>query len=255
MSGIEQSIRAKLAEVESGLNVRVLHAVESGSRAWGFASPDSDYDVRFIYMGNLDSYLRLGRTRDVIEWQLDEVFDVNGWDLPKALRLLHGSNPTLFEWRASPIVYATRPEWQIVDALFDEYFQPGKSIHHYLSMARRNILGYLGGETVKLKKYFYVIRPLLAARWIIMNNTPAPMLFTALVEAVLPKALQPVVADLLALKAETSELGAGPHIAELDAYLHGELAALNETMNAMPPDHAPGWELLDGAFRKLLDVE
>ena len=252
MSEIEQNIRAKLAEVESDVGVRVLHAVESGSRAWGFASPDSDYDVRFIYVCPVESYLRLERTRDVIEWQLDEVFDVNGWDLAKALRLLHDSNPTLFEWRASPIVYATRPEWETVSSLFDAYFRPKKSVYHYLSMARRNVTGYLGGDQVKLKKYFYVVRPLLACRWIIANRTAVPMLFSDLVDAVLPSSLKPVVGELLAAKAETSEMGTGPHIAELDSYIYSELEDVSTTVDFMDPDPTPGWGPLDDAFRTLV---
>ena len=94
---MKELITAKLTEIEKAKNVRVIHAVESGSRAWGFASPDSDYDVRFIYVHPKEFYLKLEKTRDVIEWQLDETLDINGWDLQKALRLLHSSNPTLFE--------------------------------------------------------------------------------------------------------------------------------------------------------------
>ena len=95
-----ERIRRELTKLEQTENIRILHCVESGSRAWGFASPDSDYDVRFIYARPLPCYLRLEKTRDVIEWQLDETLDINGWDLQKALRLLHGSNPTLFEWNS-----------------------------------------------------------------------------------------------------------------------------------------------------------
>jgi len=252
MEAIEERIRAKLAEMEAQTGVWVLHAVESGSRAWGFASPDSDYDVRFIYVRSVESYLDLGRTRDVIDWQLDEVYDINGWDLAKALRLLHASNPTLFEWRASPIVYSTRPQWTRIAEVFDEYFQPVASIHHYLSMANRNIKDYLGGDTVKLKKYFYVIRPLLAARWILSTRTPPPMLFTDLVREVLPAELNPVVTELLDLKAETSELGAGPHIAVLDSFIHAELATLDTAVTSIPSDRSPGWEPLDKVFRDLL---
>ena len=252
MNAIEQNIRTKLAEVESKTGVRVLHAVESGSRAWGFESPDSDYDVRFIYAGSAESYLRLERTRDVIEWQLDEVFDINGWDLAKALRLLHDSNPTLFEWRNSPIVYATRPEWETVSSLFDAYFRPKKSVYHYLSMARSKVQGYLGGDEVNLKKYFYIVRPLLACRWIIANRTAVPMLFSDLVDAVLPDSMKPVVGELLAAKAETSELGTGPHIAELDSYIYGEVEDLSTAVDFMEPDRVPEWGPLDEAFRTIV---
>lgn len=110
---VQEIIPAKLKEIEARENIRVIHCIESGSRAWGFASPDSDYDVRFIYVRPVEYYLRLDKTRDVIEWQLDDTLDINGWDLQKALRLLHSSNPTLFEWNNSPIVYKTTPEGRV----------------------------------------------------------------------------------------------------------------------------------------------
>ena len=115
-------ITAKLAEIEQHENVRIIYAVESGSRAWGFASPDSDYDVRFIYVHSKEFYLKLEKTRDVIEWQLDETLDINGWDLQKTLRLLHKSNPTVFEWNQSPIVYKITPEWNTIRSKFNDYF-------------------------------------------------------------------------------------------------------------------------------------
>ena len=102
---MKDTIQKELAQIEQTQNVRILLAVESGSRAWGFASPDSDYDVRFIYVRPKDAYLRLQKHRDVIELPINDALDINGWDLTKTLRLLHKSNPTLFEWGASPIVY------------------------------------------------------------------------------------------------------------------------------------------------------
>ena len=103
-------IQKKLGEIEAQEHVKILHCVESGSRAWGFASPDSDYDVRFVYLRRREDYLRLEGIRDVIEWQLDDVLDINGWDIQKYLRLLYKSNPTVFEWDLSPVVYRTTPE-------------------------------------------------------------------------------------------------------------------------------------------------
>ena len=102
-------IQNKLRDIQQQEQVRILFAVESGSRAWGFPSPDSDYDVRFIYVRSCEAYLRLEKRRDVLELPIDEELDISGWDLDKALRLLHGSNPTLFEWCQSPIVYKTTP--------------------------------------------------------------------------------------------------------------------------------------------------
>ena len=94
---MEKIIQEKLREIEEKEDVRIIMAVESGSRAWGFASPDSDYDVRFVYVRQLKDYLRLEKAKDIIEWQLDDVLDINGWDLKKALMLMHDSNPSIFE--------------------------------------------------------------------------------------------------------------------------------------------------------------
>ena len=104
-----RAVSHELRCLEAAEGVRVLLAVESGSRAWGFESPDSDFDVRLVYVRPIEYYLRLQSTRDVLEWRLDEVLDVSGWDLDKALRLMRGANPSLFEWLASPIVYAEDP--------------------------------------------------------------------------------------------------------------------------------------------------
>ena len=146
------TIKEKLKEIEERENVKILHCVESGSRAWGFASPDSDYDVRFIYVRPREYYLRLDKTRDVIEWQLDDTLDISGWDLEKALRLLYKSNPTIFEWNASPIVYKTTEEWKEVSAIINTYFNPKSSLYHYLSTARSTYRHFLTGDTVKYKK-------------------------------------------------------------------------------------------------------
>lgn len=112
MRDIRKEIQEKLREIEARENVQIILAVESGSRAWGFASPDSDYDVRFIYVRSREDYLKLNPYKDVIEWQLDEVLDINGWDLKKALEQFHRSNTTLFEWSNSPLVYKKTVLWE-----------------------------------------------------------------------------------------------------------------------------------------------
>lgn len=116
---MQKVIIEKLKEIESRENVKILYCVESGSRAWDFASPDSDYDVRFVYVRPKDYYLRLDKTNDVIEWQLDDTLDINGWDISKFLQLLYKSNPTTFEWKSSPIVYKTTSEWDKVSKIED----------------------------------------------------------------------------------------------------------------------------------------
>ena len=121
---IVAQIKNKLDLIEYEEKTRIILAVESGSRAWGFASPDSDYDARFIYVRRPEDYIKLQPVRDVIEWQLDDVFDVSGWDLQKALRLLHESNPTLHEWCASPIVYKENAPADPLCELAARHFNP-----------------------------------------------------------------------------------------------------------------------------------
>lgn len=132
---MELLIQEKLREIERQENCRILLAVESGSRAWGFASPDSDYDVRFIYARPRESYLRLDRARDVIERPISDALDINGWDVDKTLKLLHRSNPTVFEWFSSPIVYQTSPFAEEFKSVMGRYFLRKSSLWHYVRMA------------------------------------------------------------------------------------------------------------------------
>lgn len=252
---VEKIIPSKLKEIEARENVRILHCVESGSRAWGFASPDSDYDVRFIYVRPAEYYLRLDKTRDVIEWQLDDTLDINGWDLQKALRLLHSSNPTLFEWNRSPIVYRTTPEWARISPVIDRYFQKKIGLYHYLSTARNNYREYLRGDMVRLKKYFYVLRPILACRWILEKQTPPPVLFSALAEACLDEALVPAVNALLRQKMETPEIGLGPRIDVLNDYLDASIEEIDQLIKTLPADGRVTWDELNRLFLDLIGLD
>ena len=249
---IIQMIQEKLNEIEHKENVRILHCVESGSRAWGFASPDSDYDVRFIYVRPAEFYLKLEKTRDVIEWQLDDTLDINGWDLKKTMQLLHSSNPTLFEWNQSPIVYKTTDEWHRISEIINRYFLMKSGLYHYLSTAKSNYREFLKGEIVKLKKYFYVLRPLLACRWILKEQTPPPMLFSELVESCLEPGLKPVVEDLVRLKMQTPEIGEGKRIDVLNEYIDRSIEEIDALIKALPEECKQGWEELDQVFRSIV---
>lgn len=250
---MKETVKNKLKEIEEKEGVRILHCVESGSRAWGFASPDSDYDVRFVYLRPREHYLRLDGTRDVIEWQLDDTLDVNGWDLQKTLRLLHHSNPTVFEWDASPIVYQTTEEWQRVSAILKDYFSPKSGLYHYLHTAKCNYRDFLQGEQVKLKKYFYVLRPLLACRWILKEGTPPPVPFDALADRYLAPKIAPVVEDLLTRKRETPEFGTGARIDPLNEFLLQEMDDISAQLNALPKEVLAPWPPLNELFRSLLE--
>ena len=230
---MEKIIKEKLVEIEAQENVKIIGAFESGSRAWGFASPDSDYDVRFLYIRNRDDYLKLGGIRDVIEWQLDETLDINGWDIQKALRLLYKSNPTIFEWCASPIVYLESNILFQFKALLPEFFSCKKSLFHYWHMAETNYQKYLKTPEVRIKKYFYVLRPLLAAQWIIDKQCPPPMLFSELVEEELDLTIKPEVDSLLQLKKELPEMGLAPKVQILNDYIEERLVYIKDIADKM----------------------
>lgn len=250
---MQQLIVKKLDEIERQENVRILLAVESGSRAWGFASEDSDYDVRFIYVRPRNDYLRLEKFRDVIELPLEGELDINGWDLDKTLRLLHSSNPTLFEWFSSPIVYRETPFADDFRSVMFKYFSTRRGLYHYLSMANGNYREYLKGEMVKAKKYFYVLRPILACRWIIDHGTPPPMLFSELVKSELDSAVSKDVVRLLDLKMNSPETKIIPRVESLNKYLENSMEEVQTRIRQMPEDTHHDWEELNQIFLSQLE--
>ena len=195
-AAMRHKVRRQLQEVEQRYGVRVLYACESGSRGWGFASPDSDYDVR------------------------------------KALGLLKGANPTLIEWLDSPVVYQQDDATvQALKRLIPEWFSPVRARWHYYSMARKNFRGYLQGEQVRLKKYFYVLRPLLAVRWVEAGKGAPPMHFAELLAgSCLEADLRQEIDELLARKQRAGEAEYGPRRPLLHAFIQSELLR-----GAIPP--------------------
>ena len=218
-------LRLKAAEAEHG--VRILFAIESGSRAWGFASPNSDYDVRFVYSREPQWYqaVDLEERRDVIEYPIVDDIDLNGWDVRKALRLFWKSNPAFVEWIQSPITYIEEGTFR-AEALraLPEIYSPEKGVYHYRSMAKTNYRGYLREPMVRLKKYFYVLRPLLAARWVMQTGQAAPIEFEKLLTLLgdEPHVLAEVHA-LLKQKRNAPELGLAPAVPILNAFIETEL--------------------------------
>lgn len=249
---MEELIKSKLEKIEKRENIKILHCVESGSRAWGFASPDSDYDVRFIYVRPKEFYLRLDKTRDVIEWQLDDTLDINGWDLSKALSLLYKSNPTLFEWNSSPIVYKSTKEWEQIATIINKYFVAKSGLYHYLSTAKSNYREYLKGEIVRLKKYFYVLRPVLACKWIIAEGTPPPMLFSDLMEKYLDASIRTDVLKLLDLKMNQPEIAEGKRFEKVNEYLDKTILEVEKQIKDLPSSHEQSWNELNHIFLSIL---
>jgi predicted nucleotidyltransferase len=236
---IRREIDARLTAIEEEYDVRLLLAVESGSRAWGFPSPDSDYDVRFIYVRRRDWYLSLMPGRDVIETPIEDEIDLNGWDVRKALGLLLKSNAVVSEWIGSPIRY--RPDHAVVAglaALADAVLDPRARAYHYASLGRHAAERWLAGDdAVPVKKYFYALRPALAIRC--LRERPGarpPMNLQELVASVdLPRRLATQVADLVEAKRRTNERANGTRLPDLDALIGDELARAGE-VGATPPD-------------------
>jgi uncharacterized protein len=252
---IQSEILRRLRAAEREHGVRVLLAVESGSRAWGFESPNSDYDARFIYVHPADWYLSvdLEEKPDVIEYPIVDDIDLNGWDLRKALRLFGKSNPAFVEWIQSPIVYLEQGAFAAqVRALLPAIYSCAKGIKHYRSMATTNYRGYLKAERVPLKKYFYVLRPLLAIRWLERNGRPAPVEFAKLLPLVDED--QGLLADidaLLARKRAAPEMGTEPPMPSIDAFIERELARLDKLTLDLPSS-GRSMQKLNEVFRAAL---
>ncbi len=249
---MKETILQRLRDIEVTENVEVLLAVESGSRAWGFASPDSDYDVRFIYRRPKEDYLKLEKHRDVIELPIDDVLDINGWDIDKTLILLRKSNPTIFEWKASPIVYKDNGFIQASDELFTTFFSPKRSLYHYLSMAKTNYRTYLKEDKVKAKKYFYVIRPLLACKWIQETCTQPPVPFQTLFDSMLPESLKPDVQRLLTIKVNADEKQLIDRVDSINRYIEENIVATEEYISHLPKETVPSWDLLNQFFLSVI---
>lgn len=222
---IRANIARDLPELARSEGVRILFAVESGSRAWGFPSPDSDYDVRFVYAHAPDWYLSLAPGRDVIERPISDALDISGWDLRKALNLLLKPNPVLLEWLSSPIRYAWGPEAEHLAGLSQRVSASTACLHHYLHLGEGQWRRHIGTETeIRHKKLLYVLRPALALRW--LRSRPGsipPMNLQALCAGVeLDAATEAEIAHLLDLKARSREMGAGPRIPVLDRLIATE---------------------------------
>ncbi len=245
----------RLTTVEEKEGVRILLAIESGSRAWGFASPNSDFDVRFIYAHPQDWYLSvdLEDRRDVIEYPIVDDIDLNGWDVRKALQLFWRSNPAVIEWIQSPIQYIENGHFKTgMQGLLDSIYTLEKGIYHYRSMAKTNYRGYLMANMVPLKKYFYVLRPLLATRWIETYRTAPPIEFAALLH-LLPKdeGLLEEIHILLERKKIALEKELAPRIDKLNAFIESELARL-ENFSVAKEERPGGMQELNRLFQQVL---
>jgi predicted nucleotidyltransferase len=242
-------IDRRLASVEAEHRVRIPWAIESGSRAWGFPSPDSDYDCRFLFIRPMESYLSLWPERDVIETPLDETFDVNGWDLAKTVALVVKGNATAIEWLNSPIVYTGDGRFRAeLLALAEETVERGAIGRHYLHVGRQQRAG-----AVTLKRFFYALRPAAALRWLATHPdavVPPMDLPRLLAEGDVDDAVRNAATDLIAVKAQTRELGTGAPPDVLERFVANELDAAASFEEAAPQkDPATVRCIADAFFR------
>ena len=252
---IRAEIMRRLANTEKEKGVRIVLAIESGSRAWGFASPNSDYDVRFIYVHPETWYysINLEEKRDVIEYPIVDEIDLNGWDIRKALKLFWKSNPAFIEWIQSPIKYIEVGGFaEKARKLLPAVYSQESGIYHYRSMAKSNRNRYLRDEKVPLKKYFYVLRPLLACRWIEKYNTAAPIEFEKLLHLIGEK--KELLADidiLLAKKRDAPEMGLADPVPSINEFIEIELARL-EALNPKNSGRSEPISVLNDLFKATL---
>jgi len=249
-----EEIKKELTRIEKESEIKILLAVESGSRAWGFASEDSDWDVRYIYIHKLDWYLKIDELKDSQEKILPNDLDLSGWELKKALKLFRKSNPPMLEWLRSPIIY--QESFSTAETLREmskTYFNPKSCMYHYLSMAKGNFKEFLQRDTVRLKKYFYVLRPVLACDWIKEQNTFPPMEFEKLLDAqVSDAAIRREIDELLKRKIAGDEMKEEPKIEILNEFLEEKIDFYSNFVGEMDANEKPDTALLDALFKKTI---
>lgn len=248
---MRDEITKELLRLEQQHDIKILYAVESGSRAWGFASTDSDWDVRYIYVHRPEWYFKIDQPKDSQEEILPNDIDLSGWELKKALRLFRKSNPPLLEWLRSPIVYLEQYGMaEKLRALSGQYFNPKSCMYHYLHMAEGNYREYLQGDMVRVKKYFYVLRPILACDWIMETGTMAPTEFHKLLNTQLRNdALKGEVEKLLVRKMNGEELKEEPKIAIINEFLDAKIQQYQTYIKSIDKAIDPDTTKLDELFR------
>ena len=254
---MRQKILQRLAEIESKNDVKVLFAVESGSRAWGFASKDSDYDVRFVYIHRKEWYLSLIEGRDVIEeLDPDGVLDLAGWDLKKALTLMGKGNCAFAEWLNSPLAYYHDEKFfESISTLKDEYFRKISAVNHYYHMATKHNKRYLEKRGCELKKFMYHLRGLLAAKWAAIYGTYPPVLFEELVEKMVDDDdIKSEISELVELKRESREHNTIIVNDDLVIYANLIAAEIESMFGTFPDEKQPDYKKLDAFFLKILNT-
>jgi uncharacterized protein len=251
-------IQKQIDQTIASESISIPLAVESGSRAWGFPSPDSDYDCRFVYVRRKQDYAALFQKRDVIELPLTPIFDVNGWDLQKAVKLMLKGNAVVLEWLQSPLHY--RKDSQFCAALLElakKIVDRSAILDHYLHLLEGTLTRHFdSAETPNVKKLFYVLRPAMALRQLRIHaklTYPDMNMHNMMQACDLPLDLRNCIEDLLAKKAVTRELGAVSAPRETMDFVVAELNLAKMNRNPKRRLTAEKTSHAEYAFSALLD--
>ena len=250
---MKADIIKKLNKIEQNKDIHIVFASESGSRGWEFPSINSDYDVRFIYVQKKNAYLSIDEKIDTINLPINEHLDINGWDIRKALQHIRKSGAAIFEWLQSPIIYKERDGFQEeLWELSQEYFSARALVNHYIGIAKNTYQTDFGGEKVQIKKLFYVLRPLLAAKWAIEKKSIPPMSINELLPLLTPE-LQENIRNIILIK-ETAQEGQLIKInAELAEFIKVEFKKCQEAGNLLPRIQFTSNRLNDFFISQLID--
>ncbi len=251
---MQNIILGKLSTIEKENNIKILYAVESGSRGWGFASEDSDYDVRFIYAHPVDWYLSIDAKKDFIEVPINNLLDINGWDIRKALLHFKKSSSVLIEWLSSPIVYIEAYNTaQKMRELLPAYFSPVHTIYHYLHIARNKFEEVMSADQVKIKHYFYILRPILACMYVERNNTSPPMEFSKLMaDQQLEDLLLREISKLLEKKTAGLEIDIEPKSPAIIHFLKSKINYYEQYLKTLRKEKTSDYTALNVLFRETL---
>jgi predicted nucleotidyltransferase len=247
-----ETIKEQIKKLEEEQQIRVLYSCESGSRAWGFASPDSDFDVRFIYARKQSDYLKITDSIDVIELPINDLLDMGGWDIKKALKLFLKSNSPLYEWLQSPIVYQDNSGFaKELQRLMQQYYSLKAGANHYASITFNTLTNDLQNEQAKLKRYFYALRSALACKWIVEKQTVPPMEFGSLRVLIDNPRVEDEIEHLLKLKVISDEKTFIKPNDVINEWLTNVLSDCKDAIDNLPSNHKSTDEL-DAIFRRYI---
>lgn len=226
-----------LKKIEEEKDIKILLACETGSRAWGFPSPDSDYDIRLIYTHKKDWYLSLQEKKDTIDLMFENNdIDISGWDLRKSLRLLQKSNAALLERIQSPILYQVDTDFiKTINKLSKTQYSRIATMHHYLSMSKKFLDDIKEHKTYKLKKFFYALRSATACQWILEKEENPPIEFRKMINGLnLEKDITNRIDELISLKATISESYLHEGEEKLINYIESCINNADQQRNSLP---------------------